>query len=117
MSLPSGVSNRPPMKAPHPAALGRVLRVMGVMAFLIAPFLIAAALQVKGVSWRYERSQLTEQLARERQHRRHLLAEKARLTTPDRLREQAARLGLVPSRLGDGSTVVVSGHGRGEENR
>lgn len=117
MSLPSGISNRPPMKAPHPAALGRVLRVMGVMGFLVAPFLITAALQVKGVSWRYERSQLTEQLARERQHRRHLVAEHARLTAPDRLREQAARLGLVPSRLGDGSTIVVGDGEDAEEGR
>jgi hypothetical protein len=117
MSLPTGVSNRPPMNAPHPAVLVRVLRVMAVMAFLIAPFLIATALQVKGLSWRYDRSRLTEQLARERQHRRHLVAEHARLTAPDRLREQATRLGLVPSRLGDGSTVLVSEGERGKEDR
>ena len=107
MSLPDGLTNRGPLDTPHPAVLGRVLRIVAVMAFLIAPFLIAAALQVKGLSWRYELAELTEQLARKRWHERHLLAERARLTSPDRLRREAVRLGLVPSRLGDGSTVLV----------
>jgi hypothetical protein len=107
MSLPEGLSNRAPLETPHPAVLGRVLRVVAVMAFLIAPFLIAAALQVKGLSWRYEVAGLTEELATERWRRRHLLAERAGLTAPDRLRREAVRLGLVPSRLGDGATVVV----------
>ena len=107
MTLPEGLTNRAPMETPHPAVLGRVLRTVAVMAFLIAPFLIAAALQVKGLSWRYEVAQLTEQLAKERWHRRHLLAERARLTSPERLRQEAVRLGLVPGRLGGGATVVV----------
>lgn len=113
MNLPNGISNRPRLDAPHPAALVRVLRVMVVIAVLLAPFLIAAALQVKGVSWRYERAQLTERLAHEKLRRRHLLAERTRLTAPDRLREHAARLGLVPGRLGADSFVLREDAGSG----
>lgn len=106
MSLPSGVLNRPPVVATHPAAVGRVFRVAGGCFVILLPLLFHVLLQVPGTARRYECVDFQRQINEARAARRTLLAERARLLAPERLREQARRLGLVRPLAGDGPWPV-----------
>ena len=64
---------------------------------LLLPLLIQAGMQAPGVHWSYACSRLEDELRDERLERRRLLAERARLLDPERLRRESHRLGLVPS--------------------
>lgn len=107
MNLPAGIQNRPPSSAPHPAVLGRVLRLVLLVAFLLAPLLATAAIQVKGIYWRYECAEIERDLATELRRHQELLAERSRLTSPARLRREGEWLGLVPGNMAAGQTIIV----------
>ena len=100
MSLPSGLVNRPAVVAPRPAVVGGMWRVAWRALALLLPLLLHAAIQVPGVRWQYECSQLERAIGEQRLERRRLNAERSRLLCPTRLRKEAARLGLVPASLG-----------------
>jgi hypothetical protein len=97
MSLPGGLVNRPIVSTPHPAVIGGVWRVALRALLLLLPLLIQAGMQVPGVHWSYASGDLEKAIVNERRERRRLLAERARLLDPERLRSESRRLGLVPS--------------------
>lgn len=96
MSLPSGVLNEPTMPTPHPVVLGRVARVALLVCWAVLPIIVHAALQAPGVAWQYECTELEQGISESQRELRALQAQRARLMSPDRLREQAEKLGLVP---------------------
>jgi len=98
MSLPVGVINRP-LVAANPQALGRVLRLTVLSLFVAAPLLVYVAIQAPGIALRYECTNLERRIVQARLERRLLLAERAKLVAPERLRAQAEVRGLVPPDL------------------
>ncbi len=96
MSLPAGILNRPPVVAPRPAVVARVLAFAGWLGFLLLPVLLLVALQVPAVVARWRMTRLDGELAREGRRTLLLEAERARLLDPRRLRREGRRLGLVP---------------------
>lgn len=107
MSLPSGVMNRPPVVATHPAAVGRIVRVAGGCFVILLPLLFHVLLQVPGTARRYECVDFQRQINEARATRRKLLAERARLLAPERLRQEAERLNLISPLAGDGPWPVT----------
>ncbi|MEN6527264.1 MAG: hypothetical protein ABFD84_06255 [Candidatus Polarisedimenticolia bacterium] len=95
MSLPAGVVNRSLVSA-HPRVVGRLLTTTLTCLFAVLPLLVFVVVQVSNVKTRYEISQLERKIVDARFERRRLLADKARLTAPERLRAEAERLGLQP---------------------
>jgi hypothetical protein len=97
MSLPAGLANRPAPAASHPAVVGGLWRVVLRAMLVLLPIVAHAAMQVPGNRWQIDGSELELQITHERHERRRLIAERAALLDPTRLRREARRLGLVPS--------------------
>ncbi|HHN75451.1 MAG TPA: hypothetical protein ENK10_09510 [Acidobacteria bacterium] len=106
MSLPAGVINRPPLAAPHPVVLGRLARVATITLLVAAPLITQVVLQARGVRCRYETIDLERRLEQLQLERRSLIARRAELLAPDRLRREARRLGLVAGDAGQGPFVL-----------
>ncbi|MDQ7007631.1 MAG: hypothetical protein Q9Q40_10390 [Acidobacteriota bacterium] len=109
MSLPAGVINRPPLAAPHPVVLGRLARIALVTLLLAAPLITQVALQTRGVRCRYETIDLERRLEQLHLERRSLIARRAELLDPARLRREARRLGLVPGHADQRPFVLAAG--------
>lgn len=95
MSLPAGIINRPAMVAPHPVAVGKVFHGAFKIGVLLLPLLLSVAAQVPGLALRRSSAQIESEIASQALLRRQLLAEREALLSPDRLRHEAERLGLV----------------------
>lgn len=111
MSLPAGVVSRPPMVAGHPATFGHIASRTAKLAFVLLPFIVHVAAQVPGRVWQYDTRGFERAILEEREKQRLLREEIARLTDPERLREEAVRLGLEPSR-GDSLPRQLGPQGR-----
>jgi hypothetical protein len=85
----------------HPRVVGGMLRVFVVAFVVLSPLLVFVVAQVHGTRSRYECGKLEKQINEAWLERRHLVAQKERLLAPDRLRVEAARLGLTPPTLED----------------
>ncbi|MBP7146021.1 MAG: hypothetical protein KBD01_00640 [Acidobacteria bacterium] len=108
MSLPAGVVNRAAVVATSPRAVGGVLRLTLQIFVVLAPLLLLVAAQVPGVALRYQCTAIQSKIDAERLERRKLLAERARLLAPDRLRREAERLQLRPPLPGEGPWPITS---------
>ena len=97
MSLPAGLANRPAPAASHPAVVGGLWRVVVRSMLVLLPIVAHAAMQVPGNRWQFECAEIERQITLERHERRRMIAERATLLDPSRLRREAQRLGLVPS--------------------
>lgn len=110
MSLPRGVRNQPLVVESHPkvvvALVGWIVRGL----VLLLPLLVLVAAQVPGTALRYECTELQESITRAGLERRRLLAEKAALLAPERLRAEAERLSLAAPLPGDGPWPVAATH-------
>lgn len=110
MSLPRGIRNQPAVVESHPkvvvALIGWIVRGL----ILLLPLLVLVAAQVPGTALRYECTELQEEITRAGLERRRLLAEKAALLSPERLRTEAERLGLAAPMPGDGPWPVAAAH-------
>lgn len=106
MSLPAGLANRTAPAASHPAVVGGLWRVVLRAMLVLLPIVAHAAMQVPGNRWQTECTEFERQIERARLERRHLVAERAALLDPTRLRREALRLGLVPS-VPDSDTIPL----------
>lgn len=107
MSLPSGVVRRPPVLSPNPAVFGGLMRLALRLFLVMLPFLVLVAVQVSGTNWGYEVQRKRAEIAREKRAQQLLRAELAALRSPDRLREEADRLGLMPAPLSNPPRSLV----------
>ncbi len=107
MSLPQGIHSRPPLVAPPPAVAGRILRLLFWILLFVAPMLLQVSFQVRGIKWQYRCQELGAQIDSQRLRRRHLLSERARLSTPARLRDEARALRLGPAEPGRGPVLLA----------
>ena len=114
MSLPTGVVRRPPVVSPNPAAFGGLIRLALRLFVVMLPFLLQVAMQIPGTNCGYEVQQLRSDIAREKRSQQLLRAEIAALRAPDRLRDEAERLGLVPAPLSDPPRNLVQLKTQGE---
>lgn len=96
--LPAGVVNRP-FVTTHPRVLRRVLGLILLCLFVVSPLLVYLTCQIDGIKTRRECADIERRIVEQRDVRRLLLAEQARLLAPERLRVEAERLGLVPPPL------------------
>jgi hypothetical protein len=102
VSLPRGVQNRPAVVESHPKVVVDLLGWMARAFVLAMPLLVLVASWVPGTALRYECTELLDQINRTELERRRLIAERARLVEPARLRAEAERLGLSAPLPGDG---------------
>ena len=107
MSLPTGVVRRPPVLSPNPAAFGGLVRLALRLFLVTLPFLVLVAGQVSGTNWAYDIQKKREKIASEKRSQQLLRAELAALRCPDRLRNEAERLGLMAAPLSNPPRSLV----------
>lgn len=100
MSLPPGIVNRPIVHT-HPRVVGQVLLRVFLVLLALSPLFAFIWCQVRVIRLGYESTRLEQEIVDAQRARKLMLAKRATLVAPERLRTKAEELGLEPPTIND----------------